>query len=243
MTDDSSLIIVIGRGHSGTRILAHTLSGSEVFMGRLLNGAGDKLPGDHIYDASRVIARHVKWNGGLSWDFSDLHSMPIDPEFSGLVEKYLRDINAVDRKHKGWKLPETILVYPWIARMFPEARYVHIMRDPRDGLLGPHPTDDLGGFGIPYPETTDPLDQRVASWKYQHEIVKATPQPKHFISVRYEDLVLDQEPTLQRLEDFLGIPLARIIVNPDRIGRWKSNREILAHIQPLTEDMREYGYG
>ena len=31
-----------------------------------------------------------------------------------------------------------------------------------------------------------------------------------------------QEETLERLEDFLGMPLARIIVRPDSVGRWKT---------------------
>jgi hypothetical protein len=239
---DSSFIIVIGRGHSGTRILAHTLCGSEVFMGRWLNSSGDKVPGGPVYDASRIIARYVDWEGNLSWDFSRLHTMSIDAEFTKLIDEYLEDLRLEKKKHKGWKLPETTLVYPWIARLFPEARYVHIVRDPRDCLLGRHFTDDLEKFGISYPPMDDELDRRVASWKYQHEIVKATPKPRNFISVRYEDLVLDQEPTLRRLEAFLDIPLARVVVNKTRIGKWKAKREILKHMEPLASDMRECGY-
>lgn len=240
--NDGSLVIVIGRGNSGTRILAHTLYGSGVYMGRRLNEAGDKVPPTHLYNACRVIARHVDWNGDLSWDFDRLHSMPIDLEHTELVDKYLEDVHSTKTTHKGWKLPETTLVYPWIVRMFPHAKYIHIVRDPRDCLLGPHITDDLGKFEIPCPDTVDKLSQRVASWKYQQDIVKATPVPQHFISVRYEDLVLDQEMTLRRLEKFLGIPLARIVVDRARVGRWKSHRHILPYIQPLVDDMREWGY-
>jgi hypothetical protein len=243
VTDDgSSLIVVIGRGHSGTRILSHTLLGSGVFLGKWLNAAGDKIPGDKMYDACRVIGRHVGWNGGLSWDFARLDSMPIDPEFTTHIEKYLEDIHAAKRKRKGWKLPETTLAFPWIARLFPQASYVHIVRDPRDCLLGTHITDDLTKFGISCPDTDDPIDRRVASWKYQYEIVKATPTPQRFITIRYEDLVLDQEATLQRLEAFLHIPLARIIVNRTRIGKWRHDHGILHHLEPLAIHMRELGY-
>ena len=64
-----SLITVIGRGHSGTRAISHTLYASGVYMGRLLNPSGDKVPPEAMYDACRVMAEYVKWKGGLSWIF------------------------------------------------------------------------------------------------------------------------------------------------------------------------------
>lgn len=237
-----SLIAVIGRGHSGTRILAKALYASNVFLGSHLNDSGDTMPPNPMYKACRVISQHVEWNGGLSWDFDRLHTMPIEPEFEELVHEYLEEILSSDRPQRGWKLPETTLLYPWIVRMFPQVKYVHIVRDPRDGLLGPHISDDLSRAKIGYPETEDTLEQRVASWKYQHEIVKSTPRPQHFISIRYEDLVLEHDATMQRLEAFLKIPLARLVVNKDRVGRWKSDPRLLPYIEPLEEAMDECGY-
>ena len=79
-----SLITVIGRGHSGTRLISHTLYASGVYMGGLINASGDKMPPAALYDACRVMAKYVKWNGGLSWDFDALHTMDIDPEFTPL---------------------------------------------------------------------------------------------------------------------------------------------------------------
>ena len=60
-----SLITIIGRGHSGTRAISHTLYASGVFLGNLLNRAGDKMPPQEMYDACKVIAKYVKWNGDL----------------------------------------------------------------------------------------------------------------------------------------------------------------------------------
>ncbi len=53
--------------------------------------------------------------------------------------------------------------------------------------------------------------------------MKATPKPKHWLPVRLEDFVLDQDRTLARLEKFLGFPLAKIPVKPEVIGRWKQD--------------------
>lgn len=217
-----SPIIVIGRGHSGTRAISHTLYASGVFMGDTLNRSGDKVPPDDMYEACRVFARHVHWQGGLAWDFEALNAMDIDPEFTKLLEAYLADVLGSGDRNKGWKLPETTLVLPWIVRCFPDARYIYWIRDPRDSILGSHITDDLSDFGVQYPATEDERERRAISWKYQYELVKATPKPEHWLPVRFEDFVLNQEDTLTRLEDFLAMPLARIIVRPESVGRWRT---------------------
>jgi len=222
-------------------MISHTLYASGVFMGRTINPSGDKVPPGNLYDACRVMAKYVKWNGDLSWNFDDLHTMPIDPEFTRLIESYLADVLSNKGEQKGWKLPETTLIYPWIVRMFPDMKYIYLVRDPRDSIIGRHKTDDLRDFGIQYPETDDLREQRAISWKYQYEIVKATPQPKNWLPIRFEDFILDQEKTVQKLEHFLEIPLCRIIVRKDPVGRWKTDTE--QHFFELfRESMVESGY-
>jgi len=210
-------------------------------MGAELNDSGDLVPAGDLYEACRVMSRHVVHLGGVRWDFSKLHTMPIDPEFTRLVESYLASVLSSDAEHKGWKLPETTLIYPWIVRMFPDAYYIHWVRDPRDAIIGRHLTDNLADFGVPYESAEDIRLQRAISWKYQREIVKATPPPKHTIEVRFEDFVLRQRSTLRKLEKFLGITLARIEVNRKAVGRWKTDQE-QRDFEFLREDMAELGY-
>jgi hypothetical protein len=218
------LVTIIGRGHSGTRAISHTLYASGVYMGGTINPSGDKVPPGELYEACRVMARHVKWTGGLNWDFSQLGTMPIDPEFIRLVESYLADVLRREG-NRGWKLPETTLIYPWIVRMFPDAHYISWIRDPRDCVIGAHLTDDLHDFGIDYPPVANERERRAVSWKYQYDLVRTTPRPARLLAVRYEDFILHQEETLTRLEAFLGIPLGRIIVRPDPVGRWRRDTE------------------
>lgn len=216
------LITIIGRGHSGTRAMSHTLSASGVFMGAPLNVSGDLLPPEDIYEACRVMSRYVVHQGGLRWDFSHLHSMPIDPAFTRLIESYLSSVLSSGEELRGWKIPETTLVFPWIVRMFPEIKYIYWMRDPRDSILGAHVTDDLADFGVPYEHTEDLRLRRAISWQYQYEIMRATPQPAQHTAVRFEDFVMEQDNTLRHLEEFLGIPLKKIAVRPDAVGRWRT---------------------
>ena len=236
------LITIIGRGHSGTRAISHTLYASGVFMGRTLNPSGDKVPPEAMYDACRVMAKYVRWMGGLSWDFAPLHATEIDPEFRTLINTYLADVLANKSKHRGWKIPETTLVYPWIVRMFPDIKYIHWIRDPRDCILGRHGTDDLRNFGVESPLTDNIRKRRAISWLYQYNLMKSTPKPKNHILIRFEDFVLRQEETLARLERFLGIPLARIVVRRDAVGRWKKDGGPHC-FEFLGDAMRENQYG
>jgi hypothetical protein len=235
------LITVIGRGHSGTRAISHTLYTSNVYMGSMLNASGDLLPPQAMYDACRVMARYVRWTGGLSWDFSALHTMPIPTEFTDLLDKYLQSVTEDKSAYKGWKIPETTLIYPWLVRLYPDIHYIFWVRNPRDCILGHHITDDLSDFGIDYPRTDDIRLRRAISWRYQYDIVKATPRPKNRIEIRFEDFVLRQEETLKRLEAFLGIPMSRIIVRPDSIERYKTDTGV-NYFDFFEPAMREHRY-
>jgi hypothetical protein len=215
------MITIIGRGHSGTRALAQTLYASNVFMGRRINPSGDLVPPDSMYEACRILARHVCYKGDMCWDWSALHNMEIDPEFVDRIFDYLATVRASQSPQKGWKIPETTLVLPWIVRLFPETRYIHLIRNPRDSILAPHMTDDLATFGVPSPTTRDERLRRAISWKYQYDIVASTPKPKNWIDVRFEDFILHQEETLALLEKFLGIQLAKVVVRPESVGRYR----------------------
>ena len=236
-----TMVTIIGRGHSGTRAISHTLTASGVFMGEPLNVSGDLLPPQSMYDACRVLARYVHWDGAMGWDWSDLHKMDIPAEFTDLISTYLVSVRENPSENKGWKIPETTLVFPWIARMFPEIKYIFWIRNPRDCILGGHLTDNMHDFGIPYPDTDDERLRRAISWKYQYDLVKAMPKPAHWIEVRFEDFVLQQSDTLARIEDFLHIKLATIPVKSDAVGRWKLD-EGANYYDFFEPAMIEYGY-
>jgi hypothetical protein len=155
-----------------------------------------------------------------------LHTVDIPEEFKCLLHSFLKSVLDSKAEVRGWKIPETTLVYPWIQRLFPEIKYIFWIRDPRDCIIGGHVTDDLRDFGIQYPDTDDERRRRAISWKYQYDLVKTTPRPAHWIEVRFEDFVLRQEETLERLEKFLGIPLARIPVRPDSVVRRKQDAAV-----------------
>ncbi len=239
--DDSLFVTIIGRGHSGTRAISHTLSQSGVYMGNTLNVSGDLLPPEPMYEACRVLARQVRQTGPMQWDFSRLHEGKIDPAFAKLIEQYLASVLSSPARRKGWKIPETTLCFPWIARLFPDLNYIHWIRDPRDCILRAHVTDDLSFFGIPCQKTADERLQRAISWKYQMEIVRSTPKPAKWLSLRLEDFILKQDETLKTTGDFLGTELVKIPVKLKVIGRWKT-AEGKTDFPVFHQDLIDHGY-
>ena len=235
------IVTVIGRGHSGTRAISQTLSDSGFYMGEPLNSSWDLVPPEKMYEACRVFAKYVEYKGGVSWDFSKVLSMEPDREFVRLIEEYLVSVLSSRSENKGGKIPETTLCYPWILKMFPDIYCIHWVRDPRDCILGGHVTDDLHNFGIDYPKTDDIREKRAYSWKYQRELMRATPDPRHLLKLRFEDMVFEQDKTLLKLREFLGVPMAKIEMRPDSVGRWKTDDGV--HMFDFfRSDIGECGY-
>jgi hypothetical protein len=237
------LIIIIGRGNGGTRAISQTLSESGVYMGTT-NNSGDLIPPKNMYDAAKIVGKYVKITGvtpaklANDWDFSNLIDSEPTILFKFLVNKYLFKI-LTHNGNRGWKLPETNLCYPWIVKMFPEAYYIHWTRDPRDALLGDHLTDKIASFKAPAGTwySANILKLRMQSWLYQMKIVQATPKPKNFIHIKFEDFCLHQEDTLSKLSDFLGIELKAIPIKEGTVGR--SDRIPL----PISdEELKAFGY-
>ncbi len=235
------LVTVIGRGHSGTRAISETLSRSGIYMGEPLNGSWDLVPPAKMYEACRVFGSYVLHTGGLNWDFSRVIDTKPDPVFVILIEEYLHSVLSSKAQNKGWKIPETTLCYPWILKMFPKIKCIHWVRDPRDCILSGHVTDDLNDFNIKYPETSDIREKRAISWKYQRELMKATPAPPSLLFLRFEDMVFKQDETLLKLESFLGMPMAKIEMRADSVGRYKNDGGIHS-FDFFKEDIAQCGY-
>ncbi len=235
------MIIVIGRGHSGTRSIAQTLYASNVYMGSLLNNSCDFVPPHNLYRSCHIFSKYVKYSGNYKWDFSEALGQEVPQSFKKLIQEYLKPILESTNEFKGWKLPETTLIYPWIYNLFPDAFYIFWSRHPFDSILGRHLTDDLHDFSVDYPVSEDVFQNRAISWLYQYEIQKCIPKPKNSIEVRFEDFVLNQETTISRLKNFLGKELARIPMRPDSLHKWRGKIDP-AEFSYLFEAMNYYDY-
>ena len=224
----NDMVIIIGRGHSGTRVISQLLYNNGFVTGQI-NSCYDLIPPEEMYCAAKLFSNKVRLVGDYEWDFN---VGKVSLMFEKLVNMYLNCLKEQSGA-RYFKLPETTLCYPWIVNMFPHAKFIHWIRDPRD--LGEHLTDDFHRWRMPVPHRLlQPwLEKGIEStriWsaiscKYQWDIVENTPRPKTFLRIRYEDFCTNQQAELHRLEEYLGQELNPVKVRKDRIGKWKKDED------------------
>ena len=97
----------------------------------------------------------------------------------------------------GEKTPTYVQKMKLIQRALPEARFIHVIRDGRDVALSV------------LDRTVRELTAADVARRWQKKITKAredSPQLRHYTEIRYEDLILDTEPVLRRVCEFIELP-------------------------------------
>lgn len=206
------LVFIVGSGRSGTTLL------------RAMCDAHRDLAITHEAHFVAAMGRHhrrYEGNGSFATGrfVADLYR---DPKFRqvgvdrGSVERALRsspprsfaeavhEVFAVHARSRGKsragdKTPGYVLRMPLLARLFPEARFVHLVRDGRDVAVafsevsfGPHDAGEAATY----------WKRRVGRGRRAGRALG----PDRYLEVRYEELVADSEPVLRGVCDFVGLP-------------------------------------
>jgi hypothetical protein len=126
----------------------------------------------------------------------------------------------------GDKTPLYMIEMPLLAALFPAARFVHIVRDPRDCALS-----SAAAWGNSLLRSAQEWADRVGKCRADGEALDS----ERYVEVRYEDLLADLPGVLARLFDFLGVPppvdpgrLARV---PENVGSARGAARVLAENQ------------
>ncbi len=163
------------------------------------------------------------------------------------------------------KLPLNIMNIGLINLIFPEAKIIVALRDPRDCCLSSFMQDfKLNSAMIHFltlERAVNFYTQVMGAWLHFRDIISLS----HF-TVRYEDTVQNLEFEAKRLIDYLGLDWEagilqfhqhakeRVITTPSyvavtepvhtrAIGRWKNYRKQFAPLLPKLEPfIREFGY-
>lgn len=149
-------------------------------------------------------------------------SIPDDLDGRALMD------DLVMQLRKGHTNGPTVLTFhsdiAVLDRLFPNARYLHIYRDPRDVA---NSCTRFGWSGNVYYGSDFWLASE-ASWA----AFRPNLDPARYAEVRYEDLVTDAEAELRRLCDFLGLPFSDTMLkyatnstyekpDPNLVNQWK----------------------
>ena len=98
----------------------------------------------------------------------------------------------------GEKTPANLFYADVLIEMFPDALFLHLVRDPRDGVASMQQVNFFSDDAV-----FNALARRKAMTKGLDILEKNVP-PEQRLTLRYEDLVTDPEPTIRAVCAFIG---------------------------------------
>jgi hypothetical protein len=137
------------------------------------------------------------------------------------------------------KTSVNVVAFTELARLLPEAKFVHVVRDGRDVAASLLERDWRDGHGRRFPHVSDP-DRALLYWaEFVRRGVEAETAivADRILRVRYEDLVRRPRRTLKRLTGFIGAPMREeMLAAPPRemelVGAERDSLPLLR--QPIT---------
>jgi Sulfotransferase family len=175
---------VVGCSRSGTTLL------------RAMLDAHPELavpPESHFAIQPRIRLRRDRWFGLWGIDAPDLRGLDVADAVRAVFAAYA----AAQRKPRyADKTPHYVSHLPLLAQRFPEARFVHLIRDGRDVALSL--------LEVPWGPNT--LEAAAVHWRRRVlEGRAAGLPPERYREVRYEALVAHAEAELRALAPWLGL--------------------------------------
>ncbi len=188
----NSPVFLVGAERSGTTLLRLMLdSHPDIAFGEEFEYVVDQIDGSDFPDITEfheyLHTNRVFQNSGFE----------IDPKlgYQALVESFLN----IRHKNKGSEFVGATVHFDFekLPLIFPDAKYVHIVRDPRDVAASVMNM----GWAFRAEDGVLPWIDAHRSWG----LLKSTLDEGRWISIRYEDLISNHVATLKGVCDFIGV--------------------------------------
>jgi hypothetical protein len=256
-------VIVFNKSHSGSRVLTRALAACGVFMGSRLNVSEDAL------DIQPLVEHLIEFHYP---DYQRLFSEGDPQLFAALVpaiEAHLKDRPPGMRW--GWKLSETGYALPLFARLFPDAWFIHLVRDGRDVAFSHFraPTDAIlrkahfgsagttSYRGVPASEIGYEAAPHVFNARLWVESVTAARAygamlGPRYLETRYETLTGDFTAEIGRIARWAQLtPTAEALgavarsIQTDKVGKHRSAppAALVEALSVLEPTLSAFGYG
>jgi hypothetical protein len=278
------MVFIVGMGRSGTTLLRTIFDASEeslfapeakviVHLKQKYNHKKNwtaELLDEFIVDLYKENSFKNNWGIGRNSLSEKLHSLPLEKiTFTLLCKVIYLSYPSVFAKGKikliGDKNPVYSVFLPELLEVFPDALFIHLVRDYRDCILS--------NKKLFKRQNTFALSQL---WKLYNSWIDIYSRrfPSQFYLLKYEDLVTDPENVVKKLCDFVGLnfnpkmlefhqklnekldkdvniviqhthPELLKKVNADNMGKWKnelSQQEQNQIAYVLNEYAIKYGY-
>lgn len=207
-------IFIIGALRSGTSLLRNLLYShpqlffrSETqFIPAFYRAYGNPRSKSQALKLAKKIIKMewiARWEGDI-----DVDEMAEQDTFAGLVDNMFMQLARREGKSFwGDKTPKYVLHIKTLREIFPNARFIHIVRDGRDASLSLLKAN----FG---PRT---IFGAATSWeKYVCAGLQAEDDlpANQLMKILYEDLLADTEKGMRGVCDFLGLPFNPVVCTP-----------------------------
>jgi protein-tyrosine sulfotransferase len=275
-------LFIISSGRSGTTLMRSMLAAS----GEIAIPAETQII--HILAAKFPLLFSLGWEGlshVIISDFEATNNFPLweinlAPAYKKTEElpfkerSLARIIDEVFETYASEKFPDAKLwgdqspihtfALPYIQKIFPRAKFMHMLRDGRDVISSYMVKRNTNQY--------NDLNEAIYRWKTSIErtadLKKSIPA-EQYLEVRYEDLVLQPEESLRRTSQFLGIGYSSKMLDywkmpstienkyysyhanlgkpvfPSSIGKWKerlSEDQQTFILRNITSELKSLGY-
>ena len=242
-------VIVLGVSRSGTTLLkemfdAHSelaIPTESYFIPQLAGRHGDRVDVEAFLADLGRLARVSEW--GVSLDQIRGH-LPERPTFAEAIQAvYLAYAEAQGKSRFGDKTPAYMQELELLARVFPDAQYVHLVRDGRDAGLSFVDMRRRPRFNWARPRG---LAAFACQWKLEVEAARTFGRrrgPQRYLELRYEDLVAEPEAKLRGVCEFLGLGFEPAMLEYHKgtlrlLRRYADVDQLLARMERLSPDPR-----
>jgi hypothetical protein len=201
------IVFIIGAGRSGTTWL-HLMMGSHA---AIATGQESQVFNEYLAPLYR------RWEAELAWPATEqvrkhgISSYLTEAEFVGLLRRFALDVlgkvfsDKPGATHILEKSPNNSFHIDLIRRCFPEARFIHVIRDGRDVATSMLMAGE--GWGRSWAPTR--VEDAALEWRAAvRGALRAKDAGRNYTEVRYEDLLANGEAELVRLFDFVGIQVS-----------------------------------
>ncbi len=218
-------VIIVGFPRSGTTLLLHILLSSGVFStydfsethffshyfrryGSLTNKK------NKIKFLESISKSDWLTSSSITLDQLIERAKPKDNDYGSYFTAFMSLTAEQDNKTR-WveKTPYHMLYIPEINHALPKAKYILVVRDPRDSVLSVLSYGWSGGLFGGFAKVA-------AAWDWHTNTTRKLldKEKVSYITVKYEDLTSNTENTLCQISDFLSINLNLDELNKDGVG-------------------------
>lgn len=220
---DSDFFFIVGTGRSGTTLLAQVLNAhskiavpSELQILFEYGNNGERLA--EIFQSKKnlifraedyiqLIQSRCPHDLSTYYDYQRFffeQTYPIHSLQELLIKLYADIAHSQGKSIFGEQTPWYGQNIPLLRELFPEAKFIHMLRDGRD-------------VSISYARTPwwhDDVNLNLQRWEKEVSVIEKDAPEKRLLTVRYEDLVLSPQEKVEEICHFLSVPFEEQMLDP-----------------------------